>query len=658
MTRPPGTNDLLPALGERLASSRRPVAWVLGLVVAVAISVAGAVPAGAATTSTVTIHATTVGGVPIRSMDFNLEPNGDQTASSLHGVTDVDGDVQLQDVPSGSYRLSGILDLGSRDATVYSSLDVDGDVTVPVTVAGAQAITGTITDAASHQPVAGAVVDATATEYTGEYLNGDTTFTTSTGAYVLIVPPGAYRVSAGKTPPYASPVYYRTAGGTLSAVTVAWDKDRTGIDLALAKDSTVTVKVTGHGKAVGGATVALPPVSSGKTGATGVYSTKVQPGSFTARVTTPTSRGYLTTYSGGTVREPDARSFSTKAGAATSLHVALVAAATITGKVVTSSGKPVSHVAVTAANVGRSGSATAQTDAKGRYTLHGLATGKVHLTFKHVDRKISSITVTAKQGSKVTAKTRIATWNPWPPLTGKVTGRGVDGLGVVLLSSTHHVVADAVANGEKVAFAKVPPGTYRLVVIGTNLSKKVTVKAGKKASFGTISRGTLHTVSGVVRSASGAVVVGASVTITDAYGTRAVSTSTDEHGRFSALGVLTGTYTVSARSRSTADGTGTTTFSVTRGKDRTGVTVRLPRGATLQGVVKSASGKVVAGVVVRADKRSATTDRHGHWVLRGVTPGTRTVTFTDPYTGGYKSTSRSAKAKSGSTTTLKTVHVS
>jgi len=61
-----GTSDLRTAIGGDLWSPWRPAAWVLGLVVALAAGVVGAVPAGAATTSTVTIHATTVGGVPIR----------------------------------------------------------------------------------------------------------------------------------------------------------------------------------------------------------------------------------------------------------------------------------------------------------------------------------------------------------------------------------------------------------------------------------------------------------------------------------------------------------------------------------------------------------------------------------------------------------------
>ncbi len=644
---------------DRAVRTRRGGWLAAGLAAVLALVAFGAAPADAATTgtATVTVRATTAGGVPIPDAAIRLTaPDGSATPGILADSTGADGTVTFTDVPLGSYRVWGEVDFDASDRDADRALTVAGDTSVSLAVPGVQAITGTVTDAATRAPVAGAYVLAEATHATEDYTNYAGAQTSATGTYALIVLPDSYRVSASTA--HASPVYYRNTDRTLATLSVVWDKDRTGIDLAVAADSVVTGKVTGQGKAVRGATVDLPPISESTTSSSGVFTTKVQPGAFTARVSTPASRGFLTTYSGGTVRAPDARPFTTYSGATTRLDVALVASAALTGKVVTASGKPLRNVSVAATNGDRTGSAQAMTDKHGVYVLRGLATGKVHVTFARLDRKIPSATVSVKQGTTTRLTTRVAAWSPFVVVTGKVTGRAVDDQAVELISSSHRVVASATPDRSgRVTFSLVPAGTYHVVVVGTNLSKKVVVTAGKQASFGTIARGTLHKISGVVRSASGAPVVGATVTITDASGTRTDPAETDAHGRFSVVGVVTGTYTVRAKSRSTADGTATVKVLVHRGKDRTGVSVRLPRAATLQGVVRNSHGKVVAGITVKVDGRTTTTDARGRWVLHGVTPGTRTVAFTDRYTGGYHSTSRTVKGTAAKTTTMSTVHV-
>jgi hypothetical protein len=124
------------------------------------------------------------------------------------------------------------------------------------------------------------------------------------------------------------------------------------------------------------------------------------------------SRGerFLTTYSGDTVREPDALAVAVAQGGAKRVVVRTVAAAFLTGRVVDGHDRPVEGLYVRAVNLDRYGTANARTRSDGRYLLSGLATGRVRVDV--IDESLTLLaraTVDARQGAVVTVRTLRAT---------------------------------------------------------------------------------------------------------------------------------------------------------------------------------------------------------------------------------------------------------
>lgn len=83
----------------------------------------------------------------------------------------------------------------------------------------------------------------------------------------------------------------------------------------------------------------------------------------------------FTTYGGNTSREPDAKKYAVAAGSTTTIDVEMVASATVEGKVVDEDGKPVAGASVSAWHLTRDGGERSETDAQGRYVIHGLGSG-------------------------------------------------------------------------------------------------------------------------------------------------------------------------------------------------------------------------------------------------------------------------------------------
>jgi hypothetical protein len=203
----------------------------------------------------------------------------------------------------------------------------------------------------------------------------------------------------------------------------------------------------------------------------------------------------------------------------------------------------------------------------------------------------------------------------------------------------------------------VPAGTYTVAIDGANTVKKVSVKSGKKASFGKLVRGKESTLKGYVRTPSGKAVANAWVSLVDSYGTAAGYTSTNAKGAYSLKGLVKGKYTVQGGPSASTYAPGITTFTVKAGKGAT-KTVKLKTGGTIKGVVRNSKGKPVAGIAVYAGSSYAVTNTKGAYVLKGVTAGTTQVTFSDQYVGGYRNATKTIKAKAGKTVTLATAKVS
>jgi len=435
---------------------------------------------------------------------------------------------------------------------------------------------------------------------------------------------------------------------------------------ASAVDSTETISghVTFGGKPVTGATVEVnewyaqdhvwETVYHGATDSSGAYSIEVQPGSYEVSAQTASPSPYLRTDAGGTVRDPIATVFTVKAGSHHTADISMRAGALATGKVVDSAGKPVKGVTVGAISTNRFGYTGARTDSTGTYTLDGLATGPATLEVSGMGGVATPRTVSLTAGTTTTIPTiRLA---KAATITGHIKAKSPRNQYLTLLDAHHDEVWSGSSDSHgNVQIAGLRAGAYRLVLDATNLSKRVVVKAGKTASFGTITRANRNWLRGTVTTPSGKPAAHSYVQLTDTWGTYATSAMTDSKGRFTVFGVLSGAVRVYASNAAQGYALTSVRTTVTKGKDKTGVRIKLTTGGTLTGVVKNSAGAAVPGVVVGVGPGadgSVVTDSHGRWTLRGVIPGKRAVDVYDPYPGGYRDVSRTATAVAGKTVTV------
>ena len=440
-----------------------------------------------------------------------------------------------------------------------------------------------------------------------------------------------------------------------------------GASSAAADDGygTVTGKVTLNGKAVVGASVSLAgdDYSSGGYGETdsaGVYTIKwADPGTWVVRVDNydfdPVTYDridyeFLTTYSGNTVREPDATKVNVTAGGSTSVDVKVQAGATITGKVVDAKGKAVAGVDVTGSNSTRSGYSSATTDSQGRYVLRGLATGPVEVSARTVtgaDRYGGVSKVPAVQGKSVAAKTLRITA---PKLgTIKATVKGVKVGDSIWLYDTKFKYAFQIVNVEKKGSVKVnhkvAPGNYRVIVGGTNkASKAVTVKAKKSTKAGTLKVSKKRTkISGTVKASNGKKARDVSVRVNDSYGTYTGSAITNKKGKYSVTGAVAGSYTVHAFDASLKNASTDVKVTVKKGK-KAKKNFKLGKAYRVTGTIKHA-GKPVVGVNVYGLASSAATNAQGKFTIRGLGKGKTQIGAYDAHTGGYRNAIKTVTIK-------------
>jgi len=438
---------------------------------------------------------------------------------------------------------------------------------------------------------------------------------------------------------------------------------------AVGSTESISGHVTFAGKPVAGAVVEVNEWNNqdhvweadfhGTTDSAGAYSIEVDPGRYAVSAATAYPSPYLNTYAGGTVRGEMATVLAVKAGSHHTADISMRAGALATGKVVDGAGKPVQGIRVEATSDERYGAGAGLTDAAGVYVIVGLATGPATLEF---GSPVGTVSTTAPRSISLTAgtTTKVPTttirFAKTATITGHIKAKSPSNQRLTLLDAHHDAVWNASSDSHgNVKITGLRAGAYRLVLSGTNLSKRVVVKAGRTASFGTITRPNRTYLSGKVTTPSGKAAAHTYVELVDTWGTYAGSGATDSKGQFTAFGVLSGAYRVYASN--TAKGYAVTSVrtTVAKGKDKTGVRIALKTGGTLTGVVKNSAGAAVPGVVVTVGPGldgMVRSDSHGRWTLRGVTPGKRTVEVYDPYVGGYRDVTRTATAVAGKTVTV------
>lgn len=384
----------------------------------------------------------------------------------------------------------------------------------------------------------------------------------------------------------------------------------------------------------------------------------VSAGTYKVRADNPYNKvGGLTTYFGGTVREPEAATFAVAANSSKSgVNIALTQAAVVSGKAVSKSGKALAGVTVTARNIDRAGMGYAMTDANGKFTLGGLATGKVELA--GIDASSAGLKkISVTQGKTVNAGSLV--FKNGSPATGKIKGTLVNKGGKNVAASVSFISAKKrdfpfVAWTDKgkstYELAGVPVGKYKVVVSGTNKSSgTITVKKGKTTKVKKLSRVKGTTISGTVKTSSGKAVKQNYVTIVDGLGTFLGSAQLNSKGKYKVYGATAGTYTVYSTQTST-DLPKVTVTTVKKGKAKK-VNFRLKKGVAVKGIVRSSAGKAVVGVNVNADGyesgyygTSVVTSTSGKFTVRPLAKGKLSITASDPYPGGYVNKTIKVKA--------------
>jgi len=621
-------------------------ARVVVIITAIAVTL-GIVGAPAATADVplngATVTVVTAGGAPVPHEFVELwTVVEDQLSTFVTSLaTDDAGMVQFPALAPGRYRANAWR--GGTGLHFSAEVEIaDAPAAATITEAGFYAVSGTVRDALTHSPVRSAQV-----AFHGP-VSSDVASTDVDGRYTLVV-------SAGRNDVEMMDQLYLAAPRR----DVQVNRDMV-VDGSLYALSTVSGRITLGGAGFAG-TVNRNGAAVATASSSGAYSTTVDAGTSVLSVPSDGKR-YFTTYAGNTVRKPDARKTSVPLGRSVAhVDIALVRSATISGTVVDRKGKPARHVTIEAVNLGRTGTAQATTDSKGRYTLRGLASGKVLLYVSGGTQALPAYgqrTVTATQGktltgAKVTLSSDAVVYGKIKTTGSKVTRQDVS------LKDSHGEYYGTFRPDAQgwVGFAALPAGTYYVHVDGSNVRKKVTVKAHRQVSFGTITRGRQVTVKGVVRTAAGKPAKSALVSVADSHGMVYATVRTNSHGVYSAKAV-SGKYTVTAIARSGTDAPARMSLTVKKGKSAK-KNLRLARGATIRGKVLNSHGRPAIGVRVETpDGRHATTSTAGTYTITGARAGRTTLIVWDPsYVGGYRSTTTTATAKAGKTVTARTVSV-
>ncbi len=318
---------------------------------------------------------------------------------------------------------------------------------------------------------------------------------------------------------------------------------------------------------------------------------------------------------------------------------AAVTTGTITGKVTNTSGAPVQGASVTAGGNG------AITGSDGAYSVTA-PTGSANLTAALGGYQSASETVTVTAGQSTTAPTlQLTPINP-----GNITGSVQDSNAHALSGAT--VTAGGLntltAADGTYALNNLPAGSTTITASLTgfqNGSANVTVVAGTTTPAPTITlTSSSGTITGTVKSSSGAVISGASV------GFGGGTTTTNASGVYTLTGVPVGTVQIVASASGFQSATQNVT--VTSGNTSTANFTLSPAGAagSITGKITNASnGAILSGATVSWSGGTTTTNTSGIYTLANVTAGTQNVTASKT---GYLPRTLPVTVTGGQTATL------
>jgi len=507
--------------------------------------------------------------------------------------------------------------------------------------AGSTLTVSVVTPAGS--PVAGASVTATPSapdSYSGYGYTGN-----DGKAVIDDLDLGSYTVTAEG---YLGSYHYDLSG----SVTVSSSTAATTLKITAAG---VSGKVTLAGAPVANTSVLVSPAVGkaagqyGFTDGSGRYSVLgITPGTYTVQVLSSSWQApyFLATYYGDTVREPDATVVTVTAGKErTSIDIAAKADAGLSGKVVSPDGKPVSGASVYATNLDRAGYGSATTDASGAFTLHGVVSGKVTLSAS--TKALSAQKKTTVTDGRVTSVGTLKLAKA--PATGAVTGVLKNKAGkktpayVTALSSKTMNYGNGAGpltkKKNRFTIKNLAPGTYRIAVTGTNTYRTVKVRAHKTTKVGTLVRAKGTTISGKIKTSKGKPAKKREVYVYDSLGTSLGFATTNAKGKYSIKGATSGRYTVVA-TQSKTDLSTAKTITVRKGH-KAKASIRTVRGRTVTVTAAVGSAKA-AGVYVSTSSAdsyaSGTTNGAGTARLRPLARTTQTLVASDPYVGGYVTT--------------------
>lgn len=412
---------------------------------------------------------------------------------------------------------------------------------------------------------------------------------------------------------------------------------------------TVTGTVTFQGKPIEGATVTV--YRGGKeyytwTNSRGKYSLKVPAGK--AKVSVHSyDVDSRTTYNSNSLRKADAPKLKVKKGKTSKANITLTPAATVTGRVVDSDGKPLRGYEVRAEGLDyRMHRVTAITNHRGEYTTHGLAPGKVRLTvlgdyYEDKDAWHEKTVVTSKRGKVVTAPDIVYVDEPRGVLTVEVSGTvEASFLRAYEVDDKHPFSSARFDEASGLWRAELFPGTWELLdpdfgfTTGPfTVSSGVTTHAGVLTIPPSDARIRLE-----VRDAKGRA--------THALYPRIRAENADfdidlamkkSKGRYLSQAVPAGRYVISdyhtRGARPTSKSTYPQVVDVVAGKTTT-VTYRQPRTVSVSGVIRY-RGKPVRNIMVmeKYDGFASRTDSKGRFTVDGLVPGKHTLVVTDPVRG-------------------------
>jgi protocatechuate 3,4-dioxygenase beta subunit len=531
------------------------------------------------------------------------------------------------------------------------------------------------------KPLGGICVGATSTT---DFSQGGLATSRSDGSYTLVgLPAGNYQVEAnagcgnnGNYAPVSFPHPVRVVNGKVVP----------GVNLYLQPGGTISGTVTdaATAKPLAGICITDGNFDFGITNAAGSYTIKQLP----AERTTVQFLGgcgntgsYAPQYYNDQVAHEAAQQVTVTAGHVTGgINAAMLAGATIAGRVTNTVGRPVSGVciAVLPANLAGLGApvlgGNALTTSSGSYADANLAPGDYAVAFfggclqpsnpavlqwfKGEQTAGSAGLVDAPASRPVTGIDAVV--SPAGAIAGTVvsaTGQPV-GFGCVtaINSRTGQPSGFQSLGGDAFIISSLASGTYTVVAAacdGKNLAQSVyphpvTVRAGLTTGKVSLKLPPGGTVTGRVTAVStGRPVPGACVQATPVNAAAASLgiggfALTSRSGSYKVVGLRGGSYTVQVFPNCAGPAVNLRSVTlrhpvlVTQGKVTAGVNASLQAGGSIAGQVSGPGAVAVPGACVEADQvpgglvGAALTDAHGRYVLTGLTPGKYKVEFGDP----------------------------